>query len=79
MCLWLVDLDHWVLEEELYDGKLPIKASPVEGCSVGSWISPIEIDSWVIGKDLHKIKVARGAGFPQLLLFGCRHSERNEL
>jgi len=49
---------------------MPIVASPVKGCSVIFRISPVDIDRWVSDKALHKFKIARGAGIPQLLLFG---------
>jgi len=37
------------------------------------WANPIEIDSWITGKNVRKFEIARGAGIPQLLLFGGGH------
>ena len=46
---------------------IAMATSPVER---GFRIPPNHIDSWTTGEEMSKFKVAFGAGFPQLLLFG---------
>jgi len=58
--LSFVHFNPGVFEQELDDRMVSKEASPVEGSSVVFWIFPADIDSWIIRKVLHKVKVSRG-------------------
>jgi len=73
LLLNFVHFNPGVFEQELHDRMVTKEASPVEGSSVKFWISPDDVDSWIIREEFHKFKVARGAGVPQLLFFRNRH------
>jgi len=73
--LWFVDLDSLVSQKQWHHFLVTLQTSPIKGSSEAFWISPVEINSWVICKALHKVKIPIGASFPQLLFLWFRHSK----
>ena len=69
-CIFCIHVNMGVLEKDFHDLKMSKAAGTMKRGVFSLRSNPIQIDSWVIGEEIHKSKVAGCAGIPQLLFFG---------